>query len=89
MIVWIGALKFTTYEAQGIQPLITNSSLMSWVYSIFSVTTFSAILGTVELTFAALIAIKPWKPGLSLLGSIGAVGMFFTTLTFMFTTPQV
>lgn len=89
VIGWIGALKFTSYEAHGIQPLVANSPLMSWVYHVFSVDTFSAILGVVELTLAALIAIKPWRPGLSALGSIGAIGMFTTTLSFMITTPGV
>lgn len=89
IIAWIGALKFTAFEAHGIQPLVANSPLMSWVYGIFSVTTFAAILGVVELTVAALLAVKPWQPGLSLLGSLGAIGMFATTLSFMFTTPGV
>ncbi|OBI81296.1 hypothetical protein A9X01_24200 [Mycobacterium asiaticum] len=89
VIGWIGALKFTGYEAAGIQPLVANSPLLSWVYHAFSVTTFSAILGVVELTLAALIAIKPWQPRLSLLGSLGAVGMFLITLSFLFTTPGV
>lgn len=89
VIVWIGALKFTSFEAHGIEPLVSNSPLMSWVYSVFSVTTFSAVLGVIELTLAALIAVKPWMPRLSILGGIGAVGMFVTTLSFMITTPGV
>jgi len=36
VIGWIGALKFTSYEAQGIQPLVANSPLMSWLYDIFT-----------------------------------------------------
>ena len=43
VIAWIGALKFTNYEAKGIEPLVANSPLMSWIYNIFSVTAFSAI----------------------------------------------
>ena len=35
-LLLIGALKFTTGEAQGIQPLVANSLLMSWLYRIFS-----------------------------------------------------
>lgn len=89
VIVWIGALKFTSYEAHGIEPLVSNSPLMSWVYSVFSVTAFSAVLGVIELTLAALIAVKPWMPRLSILGGVGAVGMFSTTLSFMVTTPGV
>ncbi|QVI27169.1 DUF417 family protein [Mycobacterium sp. PSTR-4-N] len=30
-IAWIGALKFTTYDAKSTLPLMTSSPLMSWV----------------------------------------------------------
>lgn len=89
VIAWIGALKFTTYEANGIQPLVASSPLMSWVYDVFSVTTFSAVLGVVELVAATLIAVKPWAPKASIVGSVMAVGMFVVTLSFMVTTPGV
>lgn len=86
---WIGALKFTSYEAYGIEPLVANSPLMSWVYDIFSVTAFSSILGALELATAALLAVKPWLPRLSALGSVVAIGLFVATLSFLFTTPGV
>ena len=44
VIAWIGALKYTGYEAAGIQPLIAHSPIFSWLYSIFSVRAFAAIL---------------------------------------------
>jgi uncharacterized membrane protein YkgB len=40
VFAWIGAMKFTAYEANGIQPLVANSLLMSWLYNIFSVQAF-------------------------------------------------
>lgn len=89
VLAWIGALKFTAYEAQGIAPLVSNSPFMSWAYDIFSVGTFSALLGVLELTTAALIAVKPWWPRLSAVGSVVAVGLFVATLSFLFTTPGV
>ena len=89
VIGWIGALKFTSFEANGIQPLVANSPLMSWLYTIFSVQTFSALLGVVEITVALLIAIKPVAPKLSAVGSVGAVGLFLATISFLFTTPGV
>jgi reactive chlorine resistance protein C len=89
VIAWIGALKFTAYEAKGIQPLVANSPFMSWVYEIFSVNTFSALLGVVEITTAVLLAIKPFSPRLSALGSVLATGLFVATITFLFTTPGV
>lgn len=89
VIAWIGALKFTAYEAQGIQPLVANSPFMSWVYEIFTVNTFSALLGVVEIATAVLLAIKPFSPRLSVLGSVVAIGLFLATITFLFTTPGV
>jgi uncharacterized membrane protein YkgB len=32
VLVWIGAMKFTAYEAGAIQPLVANSPLISWLY---------------------------------------------------------
>lgn len=33
ILVWIGALKFATYEADGITPFVANSPFMSFFYS--------------------------------------------------------
>ncbi len=89
VIAWIGALKYTSYEAKGLQPLIRNSPLLSWVYNIFSVTTFAAVLGTFEIIAALLIALWPLWPRISALGSAMAVLLFLGTLSFLFTTPGV
>ena len=40
-----------------------------------------------ELLIAALIAVRPWWPRVSEAGSLAAVGMFLTTLSFLATTP--
>ena len=89
VIGWIGALKFTDYEAHGIAPFVANSPAMGWLYDIFSVTTLSALLGVVELTVAVLLAIKPAFPKLSALGSVLAIGLFVATISFLVTTPGV
>ena len=59
------------------------------MYDIFSVTAFSSMLGVLELATAALLAVKPWLPRLSALGSVVAIGLFTATLSFLFTTPGV
>src|SRR5947208_7515104 len=56
VVGWIGLMKFTTYEAEGIRPFVANSPLMSWVYGLMSVRGFSAVLGVVEVALAILIA---------------------------------
>jgi len=68
---------------------VANSPLMSWTYSVMSVRAFSAVLGIIEITLGILIALRPIAPRLSAFGSIGAIVMFLTTLTFLLTTPGV
>ena len=87
VIAWIGALKYTTYEAAAIQPLIAHSPVFSWIYSIVSVRAFAAALGTLEITAALLIAARPLAPRISALGSTMGVLLFASTLSFLFTTP--
>jgi uncharacterized membrane protein YkgB len=89
VIAWFGVMKFTTYEAQGIQPLVAESPFMSWLYDIFSVYTFSVLLGVFEVATAILIAVKPWWPMVSVLGSALAILLFAATISFLFTTPGV
>ncbi len=62
ILLWVGALKFTAYEAEGIQGLVANSPLLSWAYSIFSVRTFAMLLGVGEIAIALMIAMRPIAP---------------------------
>ncbi len=89
ILLTVGALKFTAYEAEGIQGLVANSPLMSWAYSVFSVRSYSALLGVIEIALGLMIATRPFAPKISAIGSIGAVIMFLTTLSFLLTTPGV
>jgi len=87
VIGWIGAMKFTSYEAHGIQPMVAHSPVMGWMYQFLSVQTFSSLLGIVEIAIASLIALRPLSPSLSANGSASAVQMLLTTLSLLFTTP--
>ena len=89
VIAWIGALKYTGYEAAGIQPLIAHSPVFSWLYGILSVRAFAAILGSLEIVAALLIAIRPLAPRISVIGSAMGILLFLGTLSFLFITPGV
>jgi uncharacterized membrane protein YkgB len=89
IIVWIGALKFAAYEAAAIEGLVANSPLLSWTYGIADVPTVAAVIGTGEIVLGLLIAIRPFAPRVSAVGSLGAILMFLTTLSFLFSTPGV
>jgi reactive chlorine resistance protein C len=87
VIGWIGMMKFTGYEAQGIEPLVAHSPLLGWMYHVWTVRQFAAGLGVVELSIAILIALRPWSRKACAIGSAIAVVMFLTTLSFLFSTP--
>ena len=89
VLIWIGGMKFTAYEAEGIKPFVENSPLMSFVYQIFSTRSFSALLGATEIAIGLMIASRRFFPVISAAGSFLATGMFFTTLTFMLSTPGI
>lgn len=87
VLCWIGAMKFTAYEAEGIKPLIETSPLMSWMYKFLSIQATSHVIGVAEITAATLIAIRPLSAKLSVIGSVLAVFTFLATLSFLFSLP--
>ena len=87
VLVWIGAMKFTGYEAGAIQPLVANSPLMSWLYAIFSVQATSNLIGVAEIAAGVLIALRPWSAIACAAGSLMGIATFTITLTFLFSTP--
>lgn len=89
VFAWIGAMKFSAYEATAIQPLVAHSPLMSWLYNIFSVQAFSNWLGVLEIGIAVMIAAKPISARISAAGSALAAVLFLGTLSFMLSTPPV
>src|SRR4051812_16101307 len=89
VLLWIGGMKFTAYEAEGIRPLVTNSPLMSWVYRVMSVGEFSSLLGVIEIAIGVIIALRPVWPMGSAVGSGLAAGVVLTTLCCLVYTPGV
>jgi uncharacterized membrane protein YkgB len=87
VLVWIGAMKFTAYEAGEIEPLVANSPLMSWLYAIFSVQATSNLIGVAEIAAGVLIAVRPWSAIACVVGSLMAIVTFVVTLTLLFSTP--
>jgi uncharacterized membrane protein YkgB len=87
VLAWIGGMKFTAYEAMGIQPLVAHSPVVGWMYDFLSVRSFSTMLGFIEIGTAVLIALRSLSPKASAIGSVLAMGLFATTLSFLISTP--
>jgi len=86
-LLLIGVLKFSAAEARGIQPFVANSPVMFWLYRIFSLQAVSNLIGMIEILVASLIALRPFSPKISFIGSLGAIITFVLTVTFLFSTP--
>ncbi|HKD89191.1 MAG TPA: DUF417 family protein [Streptosporangiaceae bacterium] len=88
-LLWIGVLKFENYEVENIKPLVTSSPLFSRLYDKLGGPMLARLIGVTEIAVGSLIAAKPFAPRASAAGSLGAVGMFLTTLSFLATTPEL
>lgn len=88
LVMW-GGFKFAAFEAEGIQPLVSHSPFLSWLYSVTSVRGASSIIGVTEITVGLLMAPRRWWPKVSGYASLAACGIFLVTLSFLFTTPGV
>ncbi|ANN67593.1 DUF417 family protein [Bordetella bronchialis] len=88
IFISFGIQKFTPQSAQGIAQFIVNSPFVSWL-QIFGIRGEAYLLGSIELTTAALLALGAFSPWLSALGALMGVGTFAITWSFFFTTPGV
>lgn len=87
VLVWIGLMKFTAIEAQGVAGLMRPSVLFNWLYSPLGEQGASNFIGVVELITATLIALWPWRPRIARWGLWAAIATYVLTNTFLFTTP--
>ena len=84
---WIGAMKFTAYEAGAIQGLVASSPLTSWLYDVFTLQGAANLIGSIEIATAILIVAGSRFPKAALAGALGAVSTFLVTLSYLFTAP--
>ena len=56
IFLWFGSMKFMPFEAQGLQPIISNNPLISWLYTLFGVAGGAEFLGVFEIATGLLIA---------------------------------
>lgn len=87
VLVWIGAMKFSAYEAGAIEGLVASSPLTSWLYSIFSLQGASNLIGTTELIIALTLVIGIKNKTAAIVGAVAAIITFTVTASFLFTAP--
>ncbi len=89
VFAWFGIIKYTDGGASGIEGLVNNSPILAWVYQIFDVATFGALLGSLEIIIAILLLVGLTNMKIRAIAGLCAIITFLITLSFMLTTPGV
>ncbi|ENM5934138.1 DUF417 family protein [Vibrio mimicus] len=87
VLAWIGAMKFTSYEAGAIEGLVASSPLTSWLYSVFSLQGASNLIGLVEVATALALLFAPVYRIIAVLGAASATLTFAVTSSFLLSAP--
>lgn len=85
---WIGAMKFTAPEAEGVWPLLTGSPVFNWWLTDLGKQMASNVIGVIELVTVALLTGYWWNRKAFELGLLLSAATFVVTLSFLFTFPQ-
>ncbi len=88
ILIWIGLFKFTPTEAKAIEPLVSTSPLMSWLYHFFSKQVVSNIIGTAEIITALFLLGYYISPYMGWIGGLLSSVTFLITLSFLFSMPD-
>jgi uncharacterized membrane protein YkgB len=78
---FFGYQKWFYYEAQGLIPFFTHGPLIFWMYPLFGVKGATYLLGISEWLFGALLLAGFWNKKLGVLGALGSVVAFISTVT--------
>jgi len=87
VLAWIGAMKFTGYEAGAIEGLVASSPLLAWLYSVLDLQGVSNLIGSIEIATALALAVGPFHRRVAILGALGAIATFAITVTFLISAP--
>ncbi|MET4211339.1 DUF417 family protein [Bradyrhizobium sp. LA2.1] len=81
LFFFFGYQKWWAYEADRLDPFISNGPLIWWLYPAFGHQGASWFLGVAEWTVGALIFAGFWSKRLGILGALGSTGTFIATVT--------
>jgi uncharacterized membrane protein YkgB len=81
VFLFFGYQKWFDYEAQALIPYISNGPLISWMYPVFGIRGACWFLGVAEWFFGALLFAGFWNKKLGILGALGGIFSFVSTIT--------
>ncbi len=89
ILLWVGLFKFTPTEAEAIKSLVSNHFAMAWMYQVMSLQAVSNIIGAFEVATAIGLLLSLFYKKIGVYAGIASIIIFATTLSFLFTTPNI
>ncbi|HZA23224.1 MAG TPA: DUF417 family protein [Dehalococcoidia bacterium] len=86
-LLFIGGLKYTQFEIEGLKPFIGNTPWLAWMYAVFGEAWTSYLLGVVEITTALLLIASPWSARAGVVGGALAGFIFLVTVSMFLAAP--
>lgn len=81
IFLFFGYQKWFDYEAQALIPYISHGPLIFWMYPVFGIRGACWFLGVAEWFFGGLLFLGFWNKRLGILGALGSVFSFISTVT--------
>jgi uncharacterized membrane protein YkgB len=81
IFVLFGYQKWFQYEAKALIPFISNGPLIFWMYPVFGIRGATWFLGASEWLFGAFIFAGYWNKTIGVLGALGGIASFVSTVT--------
>lgn len=81
LFAFFGYQKWFEYEAQTLIPFISNGPLIFWMYPAFGIRGATWFLGVSEWLFGTLLFLGFWSKKAGILGALGGVASFVSTVT--------
>ena len=87
VLAWIGAMKFTAYEAGAISGLVSSSVALAWLYDVASQQAVSNLIGAIEIATAIALVVGQFYRPAAIAGAAAAIATFAITLSFLISAP--
>jgi uncharacterized membrane protein YkgB len=83
IFAWFGYDKWFESEITALVPIISAGPLISWTIPLLGIKGTAIFLGTAEWTIGTLLLLGFWNKKLGMLGAIGSIATFISTLTIL------
>jgi uncharacterized membrane protein YkgB len=88
IFLFFGYQKWFDYEAQALIPYISHGPLIFWLYPVFGIKGACLFLGVAEWLFGALLFAGFWNKKLGIIGALGSIFSFISTVTIIPFIPE-